>query len=117
MIKYAVVTLLLFIFIAGVDPALADPPTATPTPTLLPIHPTATSVYLYLRPTPTPLTIELSDYHMDLSTDAGGLADLAINVYRAINRDHLVDFAMFLMAVIVVVLYLVRLISRYTKIK
>jgi hypothetical protein len=108
----ALVCLMMVLAAAGQASAA---PTKTPTPTLKPIAPSPTTSYLYLRPTPTPFNITIIDYGINLSSDAGPVADNAINVYRAINHDHVIDFVMLGMVIIVVLIYLVKFIARSVK--
>lgn len=107
------ITAMLIIILMGTISVSAQGPTATPT--LRPIPPSPTSAYLYLRPTPTPLTINVNPANFPIQTDAGGLADLAINMYRYINRDHIVDFIGTGILVVVCVSYLVRMSGRTTR--
>lgn len=88
---------------------------ATPTPTLRPIPPTPTSAYIYLRPTPTALTINISPLDVPFNTDAGGLSDLAINMYRYINRDHAVDFIGSGLLAVFAVGFIIKLAGRSTQ--
>ncbi len=95
--------------------ASAAPP--SPTPTLKPIPPTATSVYIYLRPTPTRLTLNSSSIQVTwiVGSNAGELADTTINVYRAANQDHMIDFLVYILMAGVAVGYLVRLAGKTTQ--
>lgn len=106
-------TLLLILTIPGA--ALAQGPTATPTPTLRPIPSTPTSVYLYLRPTPTLLTVVPSGIVINFETDPTLVADLTINMYRYFNKDHMIDLLASIMLAFVAVGILIKLIGRNTQ--
>jgi len=81
--------LALLLFFPGAVHA-ADP---TPTPTLRPIPPTPTSAFLYFRNTPTPWAIGTvpPEFNLNVALDSAEVADTAINAYRWINSDHLLD--------------------------
>lgn len=112
----ACIFILLIDLLALAIPAYAQAPTPTPTATLRPIQPTQTSVYLYLRPTPTPLNIVLQDYGFSTgSGQSAQIADNAINIYRSLNTNHIMDYAMFGVLLVVNIGYLVTFIGRTTR--
>lgn len=100
MTKTLIASLLLLLLLSSATSVRADTPVPTATPTrtpqptqtLAPIRPSPTSNMIYLRVTPTPLTINPSTYAIPIDLDAGPMADWAINMYRWINRDNLIDF-------------------------
>jgi hypothetical protein len=106
---------LLFALLLLISPQALHALAATPTPTLRPIPPTPTSAYIYLRPTPTALTINISPLDVPFNTDAGGLSDLAINMYRYVNRDHVVDFIGSGLLAVFAVGFIIKLAGRSTK--
>jgi hypothetical protein len=112
-----IAALLLFILIASAAPQTASAATPTPTATLKAIQPTPTSLYGYLRGTPTPLTLSTLDFNLNIAPEAGHMADQAINVYKAMNSNGLVDVVAFIFILGILVLYLVRMIASSTRIQ
>lgn len=114
-----VVLLVGFVLTAGfglvkviTPPAATSVPAATPT--LKPILPTPTSGALYLHATPTPFVLPtLSVEWMPAHIDPNPTADLAINMYRWLNTDHMVDLA----ATAVLIIFGVRGLVRFAKTK
>lgn len=106
--------LLVIMLLGASTPQSVSAATPTPTATLRAIQPTATSLYLYLRGTPTPLTLSDIPFNPVIS-DIDKSADLAINVYKALNSNGLVDFTAFILVLGMLVLYLVRMITTATR--
>jgi hypothetical protein len=77
----AVLGALLALFLLGVTPAMAQGPTATPTP-----HPMPTGQYGDLRTVPTPWVMPAATpLAIGADVKAGELADTIINGYKWIN--------------------------------
>jgi hypothetical protein len=115
----AILTIAVILLGAGSGAAFAATPTPSSTPTRTPtlrsIAPSPTSPYLYLRPTPSPFPMNGPPLQLTLNVDGGQLGDTVINVYRAANKDHIVDMVMFIMVAAVGVVYLVRFVQKSTK--
>lgn len=86
---------------------------ATPTPYVPPAYATPTSPYIYVRITPTPFPENVITLPtLAVNSNAGGMADTAINTYRFFNRSHLVDTVVFMLLVSMMGVMLVRWIKR-----
>ena len=85
-------TMLLLGFVGTQSASAATP---TPSPTLRPIQPTATSNTQYLRPTPTPWALPTSEMSFagfnGFNSKLGDAADTSIQIYNAVNQNHLLD--------------------------
>jgi hypothetical protein len=77
----AVLGALLALLLLGASPAMAQGPTATPTP-----YPMPTGAFSELRPVPTPWQVTpQATYDLGGDAKAGAVADSIINGYRYIN--------------------------------
>ena len=111
--KYLIgLTVLCFILLCG-SPVIVG--AATPTPTLRPIPPTPTPAYLYFRPTPTLWSFPPVDGNLNISFDNSTSADVAINTWRWLNKDHLLDLFSTGALLIVVLGLLLKIASNSTK--
>lgn len=107
-----IVILLILALSAGGQVSAATP---TPSATLKPIGATPTSIYIYLHATPTNLTVVPMNVTMDFQADPILTADLAINIYRYWNKDHLIDIIASAGLALFVVGLLIRFIGRTTR--
>lgn len=108
-------SILCFMLLIPSAAAGAQGPTATATPTLKPIPPSPTSPYLWLHESPTPLPSYVPGPLATLDTDSQVMADTAINVYRRINANHIIDFILLAFTVAVAVAFLVKWIRQSTR--
>jgi len=95
--------------------------TPTPTPTLRPVPATPTSSYLYFRATPTPWSIsdppEDQQINIQSIADVNQAADIAINTWRWVNRDHLLDMITSMMVAAITFGLLLNIARRSTKVQ
>jgi hypothetical protein len=90
--------------------------TNTPTATLIPVQLTATSKYQNWLVTPTPYTINPGPtMAIRFDTNAGQMANTAINVYRALNFNGVIDTLIFLLLVGSLATMLVKIVNRSTQ--